>query len=293
MRALLTGFADSRGRVWVYRPDKKEPFAVFPENIAVEKYLYAVSDDKVDRDDIVEREFFSVIDAPIPGIVRELHARKRLGLDYRQQLAVFAAAQLVRTPAYRDSLKAVYSGLNERQLVEHMKKTCKDLPENVDPTTFDPVPMNARSHQHNFVINILNETKLKWEMLGLRKWRVLHTDDPAFVTSSFGLGVDRVGQGSGDTVNVADKNAVIYLPLSAKMVLEMSTPMSNGRELLLEVEHVDASGFEVRNINRIVAFCADRFVIANSEKFSPPTVWCKGGITITPATPLPQSEKKE
>jgi hypothetical protein len=292
MRALLTGFAEASGKVWVYMP-KKEPFTIFPENIAFEKYLYAVSDDKVDRDDVVERKFFAVVDGLIPPIVRDMEARKLLGIRERQHLAFYAAVQLVRTPAYRDSLKTVYSGLNERQLVEHMNKTFKNLPEELDPNTFEPVPMTEKSHQNNFVMNILNESSQKWEMFALRKWRVLHTQKTAFVTSSIGLGFDLIGQSASTTMNITDKNSLIYFPLSAKMALEMSTPMSNGRELLSEVQHVEASGFAVRVINRIVAYCADRFVIANNNGYKPPSIWCKGGMTITPATPLPPVEKHE
>jgi hypothetical protein len=141
------------------------------------------------------------------------------------------------------------------------------------------------SQQNYFVMNALNEIVLKWKMLGLRVWRILHTKDPSFITSSIGLGFDSTG--NGDTITIGDKDALIYFPLSATIALEVSRPVHSAREM--DVEHINATAFAARHINKLVAFNANKFVFANNDKFHPPKGWCQFGMSITPAKPLPVS----
>src|SRR4051812_42513438 len=107
-RGLLRGFAvPGTEKVWVYFPNRP-PFDTFVENIACEKYLYAVGDENESRNVMVEERFFAEIDQPISRIVKNMQAHKVLDPDDRKSLAFFIAAQTARTPAYRDGLKVVY-----------------------------------------------------------------------------------------------------------------------------------------------------------------------------------------
>jgi hypothetical protein len=104
--------------------------------------------------------------------------------------------------------------------------------------------------------------------------RFTHPPSRPFITSSTGLGFDKTCP--GEIVTLLDEDSVIYLPLSAAITLEITTPFKTKELRQLDVDHVVATEFESRNICSVVAFCADQFVIANNPDFNFPKFGAKG-----------------
>ncbi|MBI3830949.1 MAG: DUF4238 domain-containing protein [Planctomycetes bacterium] len=277
-KVILRGFDNEKTeQVWTYFPNR-EPFKQSIHDAAAENGLYLIQDNGERKDPGLET-FFSIMEGRLGDVIRALQQKKMLGIEEREKIGQYVALQIVRTPAYKNALLDSFSGMNERQLTEHIEKTFDHVPTGINSNDVPETPPTPESRHAFFLGNLLDEITKKWPQLALRKYRVLHTTAAyPFITSSSGIGIDCME--GNETVSFSDEHAIIFLPLSSTIAVEMTGFVRNRTDLF--APHVKATSIGVKEVNNAVAYSTDRYVIGSGPNYKLPKVWCKSGMKVTP-----------
>jgi len=281
---ILRGFAIQGGvadRVWVYRPDR-QPVVQSIKDTAVKSFLYASKDSgKWNMD---AEEVLSKLESLIPPIIDDLKQKRPLYIKERETLAKFIALQLMRTPLYRASMLKRFSHWNTIDIGKFMESSFPGAPKS-NWHDFEPGPQDDASSRVLFLVKMFDELLRKYPALAFRRWTILHArDDCPFVTSSCGYAVNTMVQGK-PAVNLHDPDLILYLPLTARMTIEIMGPpqKENVRRRMrpVDVPHVNCSRDKINAINQCMAYNADSFVVADRDgmKFTPG--WGRGEMEIT------------
>ncbi|WP_069299668.1 DUF4238 domain-containing protein [Neptunicoccus sediminis] len=278
-RFYLVKFCDPEGFVWTYSGGD-EPRGNKAEATAVETNFYSPIGADGERFDEAE-EFLAVIEGNAAPLWGELCAGKVLKGEKREHVALFLAAQYLRSPS------TVRAGAEMMAMVAHHTSqfiaTDKDFydqsVDNYEEETGKRISRKERekmrkllSDSNNFCINVLRSAGLP--VLGTigdlaniflnMKWVVGRSEDQHLITSD--SPVTRISDPKthnkvyGDGA-FANKTVRVGFPLTPSRVLEL-TWQGEEKERLVEIPKKMA-----REMNGIRAAQAERFVYASKSDF--------------------------
>jgi hypothetical protein len=113
----LRRFSDPNGDLWVLDRRTSQIRSQRPEVTAAERELYTL-DWGEGQDRTVEQFLAQHVDGPRLGVISALSAGAELKAEDRKPLAIFVAAQYLRTPYFREQ---------HRQLAEQMRTSLKRM----------------------------------------------------------------------------------------------------------------------------------------------------------------------
>jgi hypothetical protein len=221
---------DSRPRseqVWIIHREAGEPRRTNIKNIAVEKHLYSPKRPDGSRDPALEAKL-----CDLEGTLATLWPQ--LATDFvdlsstsiRGIIALFLSVQFLRHPERRDSTLETRKRILEMVEKEHVKS--QGLPDiqrvQIGQQTY---AVNA-SDWHNFLSGGDESSVDSWrkmierdamryaQMLLTKRWSIVYTKDPLFVTSDYPL---YVVQPNLKRFQVGGKDAMIQFPISPTRIL--------------------------------------------------------------------------
>jgi Protein of unknown function (DUF4238) len=276
-RFYLTRFCDADGMVWTYAA-KIDAIARKPEATAIETNFYSPVVVGNERFDEIET-LLARIEGDAAPLWEEVLAGKVMAGEGREKIALFLAAQYLRSPATiaAGAELAAYFMHHTAQFLVSSKEVHDKSVDDYEAETGKAISPEEREKIRDFLkdpkkyyINVLRAAGLP--MLGSighladtfnnMKWLIGRSNDQHLITSDSPVvrtsDPKTHGQIYGDGA-FANKTVRVTFPLSPERILEMSWQGSE-RERVVEMPKKMA-----REMNGLRAANAERFLYANQK----------------------------
>lgn len=273
-RFYLSHFCDEDGAVWTYAP-KSEPRARKPEETAVETNFYSPVMEGGERYDEVEK-LLAQIESLAAPLWEELMSGSKISGDARDKIAIFIAAQYLRSPAMLGAGAEMAASMAHRkvQLIASSKERHNKSIDQYEVATGTRISPEDREKMRefikdteNFKLSVIRSAGLP--ILGAIEhlatlftrftWVVGRSQSQHLITSD--CPVAKVSDprtfhpiyGDGGFMN---KTVRVTLPLSPSHILEMSRSGEEPGRVVNMPKNM------ARNMNAIRASRAERFLYA-------------------------------
>jgi hypothetical protein len=259
-RFYLEGFVGKGRILWQY--DKKDPQVVrasSPANCGVIKDYHRINDANPDA----YEELLALTENAAAPVVNKANQRQRLPSDDRYALAAFVAFLKYRSPAYVEST---------RETQEQMMTTLLKLQQRHDdsfPSGDFKVKMDRTGVYASLGPAALNLAKFLCSM----RWAFVTTDDscPLLTSDSPVVTIDPTRRGAAmwKTTVFMSEETEMKVPISRNVALVC------GHKLIRDGCYVGVSPAHVRDLNKLVAVHASRFVWADRKSPAISQLVCK------------------
>lgn len=277
-RFYLDGFCASGG-FWVYDIERGTYRNGSPTDTAKQRYYYALVAYDGERDLRVE-QWLSGIESDAAEVIRKIERREQFGLEEKTLLALFMAAQHLRTPNFEAQVNKTVEHFTDLAsgrawgTVEAAEETLKFLEakkgEKLNLTAEEMVKF-YRHKEAKLVISRNASLQAMMEMVGdlaeilaISDWTLLMapekksfvtTDAPVIISAPKGWD-PAMGSGKGYAIKGARK----WMPLTPRVCLSVGDPA-----IMARMTYSAATPEVVRAINLNLAASTFRYVIAREE----------------------------
>lgn len=224
---------DAIPRLWTFfRNGPEEPRLMSVEEVAAQRYLYSPGENATSRDhsaDVRLQQLESMLGPLWPHLIEGFPPLDNEAV--RKALALFVATLYSRHPRRIGDIRAIH-----QQIVQALDKLPKD--ENGNPAIshvevngynreFDssnwlPYTRAGKMHfQKSFVGNIVSNSGSIAEILLLKRWAVIVSDEPVFATCDAPI---VLANAKKTRFGFGTKGTSLYLPLSPKRFLIIEDP---------------------------------------------------------------------
>jgi hypothetical protein len=276
-RFYLSKFCDSRGSVWTYTA-KTKPIAGKPKATAVETNFYTPVGDEGERFDEVE-SFLSEIESAVAPLWDSLSTGKMQSGEKRERIALFLAAQYLRSPAVVGASAEMMAHMvhHTTQVLtaykEHFDRSMGDFEDESGERSSPEERGKMRQflrNPDNYQVDVLRSAGLpvlgsigaiaqlfvnvKWVVGRSKDQHLITSDSPVTRLSSPDSYHPIYGDGA-----FANKTVRVHFPLSPDRMLEL-TWQGEERERVVEIPKNQA-----REMNRVRAVQSERFLYGNQR----------------------------
>jgi hypothetical protein len=194
----LRHFADNDGLLWAFdRSGKTNPFRQIAPNVGFEKGLYTIIEPPDGDSGAFEAWLADYIDGPAVEALDKFADARSLTSKERSRLAIFIAAQDMRTPRARDRVLAIFrDGLGEQW--EQWRSTPSTVADAIEQDSGTRPPEEdlvefLQMHEPEITANQWFDSVQSWvnkggeRIYGMRWLRVYAPPGDEFITSDVGI----------------------------------------------------------------------------------------------------------